>query len=84
MVWINKNKTEQILVYDLGGGTFDVSILEIGDGVFEVKSTSGNNHLGGDDYDQKIIDYLVSEFKKSNSIDLSKDRNGYAKIKRRS
>ena len=76
-----QDKTEQILVYDLGGGTFDVSILEIGDGVFEVKSTSGNNHLGGDDYDQKIIDYLVSEFKKSNSIDLSKDKMAMQRLK---
>ena len=58
------DKTEQILVYDLGGGTFDVSILELGDGVFEVKSTSGNNKLGGDDFDDRIIDYLVKEFKK--------------------
>ena len=76
-----QDKTEQILVYDLGGGTFDVSILEIGDGVFEVKSTSGNNHLGGDDYDQRIIDYLVSEFKKSNSIDLSKDKMAMQRLK---
>ncbi len=76
-----QDKTEQILVYDLGGGTFDVSILEIGDGVFEVKSTSGNNHLGGDDYDQKIIDYLVKEFKKSNSIDLSKDKMAMQRLK---
>ena len=76
-----QEKTEQILVYDLGGGTFDVSILEIGDGVFEVKSTSGNNHLGGDDYDQRIIDYLVSEFKKSNSIDLSKDKMAMQRLK---
>ena len=76
-----QEKTEQILVYDLGGGTFDVSILDIGDGVFEVKSTSGNNHLGGDDYDQRIIDYLVSEFKKSNSIDLSKDKMAMQRLK---
>ena len=76
-----QDKTEQILVYDLGGGTFDVSILEIGDGVFEVKSTSGNNHLGGDDYDQRIIDYLVKEFKKSNSIDLSKDKMAMQRLK---
>ena len=69
-----QDKTEQILVYDLGGGTFDVSILEIGDGVFEVKSTSGNNHLGGDDFDKKIMDYLVAEFKKENGIDLSMQR----------
>ncbi len=76
-----QEKTQTILVYDLGGGTFDVSILEIGDGVFEVKSTSGNNHLGGDDYDQKIIDYLVAEFKKSNSIDLSKDKMAMQRLK---
>ncbi len=76
-----QEKTEQILVYDLGGGTFDVSILEIGDGVFEVKATSGNNHLGGDDYDQRIIDYLVDEFKKSNSIDLSKDKMAMQRLK---
>jgi len=73
--------TEQILVYDLGGGTFDVSILEIGDGVFEVKSTSGNNKLGGDDFDQKIIDYLVDEFKKQNSIDLTKDKMAMQRLK---
>ncbi len=76
-----QDKTEQILVYDLGGGTFDVSILEIGDGVFEVKATSGNNHLGGDDFDQRIMDYLVSEFKKENGIDLSKDKMAMQRIK---
>jgi len=76
-----QDKTEQILVYDLGGGTFDVSILEIGDGVFEVKSTSGNNRLGGDDFDQKIVDYLVSEFKKENGIDLAKDSMAMQRIK---
>ena len=76
-----QDKTEQILVYDLGGGTFDVSILEIGDGVFEVKSTSGNNHLGGDDFDKKIMDYLVAEFKKENDIDLSKDKMAMQRIK---
>ena len=76
-----QDKTEQILVYDLGGGTFDVSILEIGDGVFEVKSTSGNNKLGGDDFDQKIMDYLVKEFKKDNGIDLSKDKMAMQRIK---
>ena len=69
-----QDKTEQILVYDLGGGTFDVSILEIGDGVFEVKSTSGNNHLGGDDFDHRIVDYLVETFKKENGIDLTNDK----------
>ena len=70
-----------ILVYDLGGGTFDVSIMELGDGVFEVKSTSGNNRLGGDDFDQKIIDYLVDEFKKENGIDLSKDKMAMQRLK---
>ncbi len=76
-----QDKTEQILVYDLGGGTFDVSILEIGDGVFEVKSTSGNNRLGGDDFDQRIIDYLVEEFKKENGIDLTKDKMAMQRLK---
>ena len=76
-----QDKTEQILVYDLGGGTFDVSILEIGDGVFEVKSTSGNNKLGGDDFDEKIMDYLVKEFKKENGIDLAKDKMAMQRIK---
>ena len=70
-----------ILVYDLGGGTFDVSILELGDGVYEVKSTSGNNKLGGDDFDQRISDYLVNEFKKENGIDLSKDKMAMQRIK---
>ena len=70
-----------VLVYDLGGGTFDVSILELGDGVFEVKSTSGNNHLGGDDFDKSIMDYLVSEFKKDNGVDLSKDKMAMQRIK---
>ena len=76
-----QDKTEQILVYDLGGGTFDVSILEIGDGVFEVKSTSGNNRLGGDDFDQRIIDYLASEFKKENGIDLTDDKMAMQRLK---
>jgi molecular chaperone DnaK len=76
-----QDKTNTILVYDLGGGTFDVSILELGDGVFEVKSTSGNNHLGGDDFDQRIMDYLVSEFKKENGIDLSGDKMAMQRIK---
>ncbi len=70
-----------ILVYDLGGGTFDVSILELGDGVYEVKSTSGNNRLGGDDFDQKIIDYLVETFKKDNGVDLSKDKMAVQRLK---
>ena len=78
------DKTEQehkVLVYDLGGGTFDVSILELGDGVFEVKSTAGNNHLGGDDFDARITDYLVSEFKKEHGIDLSKDTMAMQRVK---
>lgn len=76
-----QEKTHTVLVYDLGGGTFDVSILDLGDGVFEVKSTAGNNHLGGDDFDQRIMDYLVSEFKKENGIDLSKDKMAMQRIK---
>lgn len=76
-----QDKTQTILVYDLGGGTFDVSILELGDGVFEVKSTTGNNKLGGDDFDAKIVDYLVSEFKKDNGIDLSKDKLASQRLK---
>ena len=69
-----QEQTQTILVYDLGGGTFDVSILELGDGVFEVKSTSGNNHLGGDDYDQRIVDFLVEEIKNEHDVDLSGDK----------
>jgi len=71
---IDKEETSTILVFDLGGGTFDVSILELGDGVFEVKATSGNNKLGGDDFDQRLIDYIASEFKKEHGIDLRQDR----------
>ncbi len=79
---LDKQETSQtILVYDLGGGTFDVSILELGDGVFEVKSTNGNNHLGGDDFDKAIIDYLVDTFKKENGIDLSKDKMAMQRLK---
>ena len=76
-----QDKLQTILVYDLGGGTFDVSILELGDGVFEVKATSGNNRLGGDDFDARIVDYLVEEFKKENGIDLSKDKMAMQRIK---
>ncbi len=76
-----QDKTQTILVYDLGGGTFDVSILELGDGVFEVKSTAGNNHLGGDDFDNRLMDYLVSEFKKDNGVDLSKDKMAMQRLK---
>ena len=79
---MDKLETDQkIMVYDLGGGTFDVSILDIGDGVFEVLATSGNNRLGGDDFDQKIIDYLIDEFKKSNGIDLSSDKMAMQRLK---
>lgn len=76
-----QDKTQTILVYDLGGGTFDVSILELGDGVFEVKSTSGNNNLGGDDFDEAIMNYLVDTFKKENGVDLSKDKMAMQRLK---
>jgi len=78
---IEKSEDQTILVYDLGGGTFDVSILELSEGFFEVKATSGDNHLGGDDFDQVIIDYLVEEFKKEHGIDLSKDRMALQRLK---
>ncbi len=78
---LEKDEGQTILVYDLGGGTFDVSILELGDGVFEVKSTAGNNHLGGDDFDNRIIDYLVKEFKKENDVDLTKDKMAMQRLK---
>ena len=71
---------EKILVFDLGGGTFDVSILELGDGVFDVLSTSGDNHLGGDDFDNKIIEFLVAEFKRDNGIDLSQDKKAKQRV----
>ena len=76
-----QDKSQTILVYDLGGGTFDVSILELGDGVFEVKSTNGNNKLGGDDFDEAIMKYLVDEFKKENGVDLSKDKMAMQRLK---
>jgi molecular chaperone DnaK len=78
---LEKSEDQTILVYDLGGGTFDVSILELGDGFFEVKATSGDNKLGGDDFDQVIIDYLVAEFKKEQGIDLSKDKAAVQRLK---
>ena len=78
---IDKKKSEKIAVYDLGGGTFDISILELGDGVFEVKSTNGNTHLGGDDFDQVIIDHLIDQFKKDQGIDLGKDKNALQRLK---
>ena len=78
---LDKKKDEKIAVYDLGGGTFDISILELGDGVFEVKSTNGNTHLGGDDFDQRIMDWLIEEFKKEQGIDLSKDKMALQRLK---
>ncbi|MET1120032.1 molecular chaperone DnaK [Priestia megaterium] len=75
------DEDQTVLVYDLGGGTFDVSILELGDGVFEVRATAGDNRLGGDDFDQVIIDYLVAEFKKENGVDLSKDKMALQRLK---
>jgi molecular chaperone DnaK len=78
---LDKKADEKIAVFDLGGGTFDISILEIGDGVFEVKSTNGDTHLGGDDFDQRIIDWLVTEFKKSEGIDLSQDPMALQRLK---
>ena len=78
---LDKKTNEKIAVYDLGGGTFDVSILEIGDGVFEVKSTNGDTHLGGDDFDQKVIQWLLDEFKKQEGVDLSTDRQALQRLK---
>ena len=75
------NKDEKIAVFDLGGGTFDISVLELGDGVFEVKSTNGDTHLGGDDFDQKIIDWLADEFKKDEGIDLRRDPMALQRLK---
>ena len=76
-----QEKTQTVLVYDLGGGTFDVSILELGDGVFEVKATSGNNKLGGDDFDERIMDWMVKEFKQESGLDLSKDKMAMQRVK---
>ena len=78
---IDKEEEQKIVVYDLGGGTFDVSVIEIGDGVQEVLATAGNNHLGGDDFDQRVIDYLKSEFQKSNGVDLSNDKFAMQRLK---
>src|SRR5258708_7354918 len=78
---LDQKKNETIAVYDLGGGTFDISILEIGDGVFEVKSTNGNTFLGGDDFDGRIIDWIIAEFKKENSVDLKKDKQALQRVK---
>ena len=78
---LDKKKDETIAVYDFGGGTFDISILEVGEGVVEVKSTNGDTHLGGDDFDQRVIDWMVAEFKKSDGIDLGKDRMALQRLK---
>ncbi len=78
---LDKKANETILVFDLGGGTFDVSVLDVGEGVFEVRSTAGDSHLGGDDYDNKIVDHLVSEFKKDQGVDLSKDRAAIQRLR---
>jgi molecular chaperone DnaK len=77
---LDKKKNETILVFDLGGGTFDVSILEVGDGVFEVKSTAGDTHLGGDDFDKRVVDWLVEEFRRDQGVDLSKDRQALQRL----
>ena len=78
---LDKKKDETILVFDLGGGTFDVSVLEVGEGLVEVKATAGDTHLGGDDYDQRIVDHIISEFKKDQGIDLSKDRQAIQRLR---
>ena len=78
---LDKKKDETIAVFDFGGGTFDISILEVGDGVVEVKSTNGDTHLGGDNIDQRLIDWIIGEFKKENGIDLSKDQMALQRLK---
>src|SRR6202040_824033 len=78
---LDKKKDETIAVYDFGGGTFHISVLEVGDGIVEVKATNGDTHLGGDDLDQRVIDWIVAEFKKSDAIDLSKDRMALQRLK---
>ena len=78
---LDNEKEQKIMVYDLGGGTFDVSVIEIGDGVIEVLSTAGNNRLGGDDFDQKVTDYMLAEFKKAEGVDLSNDKMALQRLK---
>jgi molecular chaperone DnaK len=78
---LDKKKAEKIAVYDLGGGTFDISILELGDGVFEVKATNGDTHLGGDDFDERIVDYICDEFKKENAVDLRSDKQALQRVR---
>ena len=81
MVWIKVAQDHKIAVFDLGGGTFDISVLELGDGVFEVKSTNGDTHLGGDDFDKVIMDWLAEEFKKDENVDLRKDPMALQRLK---
>lgn len=78
---LDKKNAQKIAVYDLGGGTFDISILELGDGVFEVKATNGDTHLGGDDFDEKIVDFICDEFKKENSVDLRADKQALQRVR---
>ena len=78
---LDKKKSEKIAVYDLGGGTFDISVLELGDGVFEVKATNGDTHLGGDDFDERIVDYIAAEFKKDNAVDLKADKQALQRVR---
>jgi molecular chaperone DnaK len=78
---LDKKKDEKIAVYDFGGGTFDISVLDIGDGVFEVKATNGDTHLGGDDLDQAVMNWLIEEFRRENGIDLSKDMMALQRLK---
>src|SRR5260370_4224876 len=78
---LDKESEATILVFDLGGGTFDVSLLEVGEGVVEVKATSGDNHLGGDDWDQRVVDWLVGDFKNGHGIDLSKDKMALQRLR---
>ena len=78
---LDKKKNEKIAVFDLGGGTFDISILDVGDGVFQVEGVNGDTHLGGDDFDQVLIDYIAEEFKKENGIDLRKDQMALQRLK---
>src|SRR5207237_3414208 len=78
---LDKKKDELVAVYDLGGGTFDISVLQLGEGVFEVKATNGDTHLGGDDFDQRVIEWLVEEFKKDQGIDLRSDRQALQRLK---
>lgn len=77
----DENKNQKVLIFDLGGGTFDVSILELGEGVFEVLATAGNNRLGGDDFDKRIMDWITGEFKKEHGVDLTKDKMAMQRIK---